>query len=370
MRFLQYSPIASQSAAASYTSSAIDMSQIYKMSAQVVASSGTVTGTLQLQVSDDPVVANNLFMDNVFTHWSNLGSAVSVSAAGTTLITQQDMCYRALRAVFTSTVAVSDVVTTIADTGEYSVNTITFDDFAGSTSGDYVVITDASGLTWAAALDKTGSAPAPTGAAWVAVNVARKVNVDISAATTADDVATAVKTALNLLVGFTDAITIGSVTSGAFDLTCEVMGPAAAPVPHNSNDSGAGSIVGASSTPGVLSNLNDTYFTIGNVAGTMFYVWNNVGGEGTDPMVAGMTGVEVTISAGDSADNVATAIDSAFSGVPGFTESVLADDVTLLRDSAGYAVPAEDSEDAPTGFTFVHTAPTSSITVNLFAYGV
>lgn len=101
MRFLPFSPINLQTANATITSSAIDMSQIFKMSAQVIIGTGTATGSLQLQVSNDHSTGAQQFGNQTFTHWSNLGSAVAISGAGSTLIAQQDMCYKALRAVYT-----------------------------------------------------------------------------------------------------------------------------------------------------------------------------------------------------------------------------------------------------------------------------
>lgn len=101
MRFLPFSPINSIVTSANITSSAIDMSQIFKMSAQVIVGTGSSTGSLQLQVSNDHSTGAQQFNNQTFTNWSNLGSAVSVSGSGSTLIAQQDMCYKALRAIYT-----------------------------------------------------------------------------------------------------------------------------------------------------------------------------------------------------------------------------------------------------------------------------
>lgn len=103
MRFLPNNIINSVVANATITSSPIDINQIIKMSAQVVVGSGTAGGSLQLQVSNDYTPAGAFFTNQVFTNWSNLGSAVTVTGAGATLIAQQDLCYRALRAIYTDT---------------------------------------------------------------------------------------------------------------------------------------------------------------------------------------------------------------------------------------------------------------------------
>ena len=85
---------------ANKNSSPIDVSQRIKISAQVIVPSGTITGSLQLQVSNDRAPGLNGF-GFVPTNWSNLGSAVALSTTGVNLIAQQDMCYAWLRAVFT-----------------------------------------------------------------------------------------------------------------------------------------------------------------------------------------------------------------------------------------------------------------------------
>jgi hypothetical protein len=115
MRFLNFNAINSASAAANTTSSPIDMNQIFKMSAQVSAPSGTLSVSVQLQVSNDSATGAQPFGAQTFTNWSNLGSAAALNAAGSVLIAQQDMCYRALRAVVTDTFNNVSTITTIGD---------------------------------------------------------------------------------------------------------------------------------------------------------------------------------------------------------------------------------------------------------------
>lgn len=102
MKYSNYSPINRQ-ANVSVSSNAVDIQQVVKMSAQVVAGVGNITGSLQAQVSNDDNVPMSSGKTPVPTNWSNLGSAIALSAAGITLIPQQDMCYRYLRFVFTDT---------------------------------------------------------------------------------------------------------------------------------------------------------------------------------------------------------------------------------------------------------------------------
>ena len=81
-------------------SAAIDLSQAYKMSVQiVVGGSGSITGTMQLQVSNDPW--DNGYQSFVPTNWTNLGSAVNIAAAPANyLISQIDVSYRWARLVY------------------------------------------------------------------------------------------------------------------------------------------------------------------------------------------------------------------------------------------------------------------------------
>lgn len=86
---------------ATITSGPIDMNQILKMSAQVIVGTGTASGSFQLQVSNDHSTGAQLFMNQTFTHWSNLGAAITITGTSSTLIAEQDMCYKALRALYT-----------------------------------------------------------------------------------------------------------------------------------------------------------------------------------------------------------------------------------------------------------------------------
>lgn len=136
--------------------------------------------------------------------------------------------------------------------GTKEVQTLTFPAKADATAGDYFVVTDTAGNTWAAALDKTGADPAPTGAIYTAVNAARKVNVDISGATTAAEVAAAVEAAFDALTGVTSVlVTDDSAADGTMTFTGVNAGNVATAQVKNADDSGAGSITQATTTPGV-----------------------------------------------------------------------------------------------------------------------
>lgn len=113
--------------------------------------------------------------------------------------------------------------------------------------------------------------------------------------------------------------------------------------------------------------LEDTYFDMNLIGYTFteaqYYVWFN-GGTGSDPAIAGKTGVEVTISSGDSAAVVAAAVKTAIDAadLPVFV-SVSGDDFTLENQVQGAVTTETDS--GSTGFTL--TAGTTGLSVELGA---
>lgn len=143
--------------------------------------------------------------------------------------------------------------------GVREVDQITFAAKASTTDGDYFVINDWTGVSWAVALDTTGGgANTPTGAAWVAVGASKKVYTDISSATSGTDVELLVATAINALTGFTAVITTADSTT---HLNCTAVnaGVVTAPTVYSkAGASGTGSITKAVTTPGTASTVNLT----------------------------------------------------------------------------------------------------------------
>lgn len=141
------------------------------------------------------------------------------------------------------------------NSGESEITTLTFPTKAGSTGGDYFVVYDTAGNGWAAALNKSGSDPAPTGAIWTALSAGRKVNVDISSATTGAQVEALVETAF-------DALTSNPFTTVAatadMAVTCTIRGNTTNFGVHSADDGGAGSITGVTTNQGVASDVNVT----------------------------------------------------------------------------------------------------------------
>lgn len=184
--------------------------------------------------------------------------SMAQSTAGETIDVTEAKTFHVTESITVTTPANKTCLTGVAE-----VQTLTFPAKAAATAGDYLVLEDTTGTKWAVAFDKTGSDTEPTGAIWVAIPAANKVFLDISATTDAPSVAAAVETAMNLLTGFSDVITLNDgAADGTMTATQAVRGPATNPVVKNADDSGAGSISGVQTTAGVASAIAVTANTI------------------------------------------------------------------------------------------------------------
>jgi hypothetical protein len=103
--------------------------------------------------------------------------------------------------------------------------------------------------------------------------------------------------------------------------------------------------------------LNDTYFDLNgfdpNLTEDPFYVWFNVNSAGTDPTIAGKTGIEVAVATDATAAEVATALKAAIDADTNNrfrAIEIVGDTVTIENRFIG-AVTAETDAGA-TGFTF------------------
>lgn len=104
----------------------------------------------------------------------------------------------------------------------------------------------------------------------------------------------------------------------------------------------------------VAGSLNNTYFLINSADDeTEYYVWFNVSGTGTDPLVANKTGIEVFINTNDSANIVAQKLTNTFNIYnSNFSATILANVVTVTNVLEGNTTDAVDFD---TGFTIVVT---------------
>ncbi len=117
----------------------------------------------------------------------------------------------------------------------------------------------------------------------------------------------------------------------------------------------------------VSGSLNSKYFLLNSAnAGTGYYVWMNVNSAGVDPLVAGRTGVPITVATNDSAATIGAAIQVAIDALALFIATGTTT-VTVTNSASGPFVAMSDGA-APTGFTFAITAGgTTTMSVNLFA---
>jgi len=100
---------------------------------------------------------------------------------------------------------------------------------------------------------------------------------------------------------------------------------------------------------------------------TRYLVWYEKGGVGTAPVVTGATAVKVTINNADTADQVASATNTAIDALADFSSTVSTNTVTITNAAVGDCTTVADSPTATaTTFTFARTTagtgPATAIT--------
>lgn len=102
--------------------------------------------------------------------------------------------------------------------------------------------------------------------------------------------------------------------------------------------------------------LNNKYFLLYKTGSAVrYYVWFNVNATGTDPALSGYTDIEVTLAANpQTADQVATAVQTAIDAHADFIATVSGKYVTITNATVGYAPPAHDAQASGSkcGFAF------------------
>lgn len=188
------------------------------------------------------------------------GLSIALTATGRYTITLEDPYNRFLGA-HVSLVCDLDNVAKTAITGRAARQTATFAAKAATTAGDHIVLTDTNGAKWAIALDTTGTAPEPTSAVWASIAAGKKVNVNISGATTGAQVAALVETAVDALSGFT-ALVVTTVSTADILFDHVYRAPVAAMASYKSDGTGAGSTVVAETILGLQTTVNLTANTV------------------------------------------------------------------------------------------------------------
>jgi len=238
-----------------------------------------------------------------------------------------------------SDVAEQTLVTVpLADTGTVEITTITFPAESAAAQGDYFTFENQAGDDFAVWLDVDDDATAPTGAAFTAATT--KIEADIATDDTNIEVAAAVVAAI--AASFTD-VTILDNTDGTVLFTQDLMGVTVNPVPHNTGDTGAGSITVSVGTAGVASTLLDTFFTISSASGD-FHVWSDINSEGTDPNPGGSTALTSTYAVGASVADIHTAHAAAIDGNAAFAAEVENGKIRVRNAATGDATNAVDGD--------------------------
>lgn len=248
-------------------------------------------------------------------------------------------------------------ITCLADAGVYESISATFAAFASVGQGDYFVIVNKAGSSFAVWLDKDANGTAPTGAAYVAAGT--KIKASIVTGNTAAQVAAAVVTAVGSSL---TNISVSNSGGGVLVFTQTKLGPVTDAASHNTGDTGAGSISIVKLAEGVASNRQNKKFAMQQGDGsTARYVWLNVGGEGVDPTGTG-TALEVAVSGGATATQMASALATAIAADSAFYAESSGADCYVWASTAGNAT---DASDVNTGFTFLVTAQGYDAEVNI-----
>ena len=153
-------------------------------------------------------------------------ASIAKTATGLYSLTLEDTYNRVMH-VAAQMHASADNVAKTCLSGVSQVDTVTFSDKATAVAGDFFVVTDTAGQLWAASIDTTGTDPVPSSAIYTAIPAGRKVHVDISGATTAANVCTAVNTPFAALTGIGTTTTVGSPSTDHFAITQVLRAPVA-----------------------------------------------------------------------------------------------------------------------------------------------
>lgn len=241
-------------------------------------------------------------------------------------------------------------VTCIADTGVREIANVTCPATSGAAQGDFILVTNVAGTVYAVWLDIDANGTEPNGAIYTAANT--KIEVDIVTGDTAAQVAGKVFTAVD---GNITNVTVTNQGSGVLRFSQDKIGAVANVAVYDETEGGTSGFTLGSITAGANSNLQNTYFQLKNGAASDFFVWMNVGAEGSEPGGTG-TAIEVTVSPSDTAAAVALAVATAINANGNFSayrENSTDAYLRIVADDA--AANVTDTVDVDTGFSFSTT---------------
>lgn len=130
-------------------------------------------------------------------------------------------------------------------------------------------------------------------------------------------------------------------------------------------DTGAKEVTDIACVADVAGSLNSTYWTFFTASNAIkYYVWYNVDSAGVNPNVPAATGIEVALTAGDSATDVASATLSAIDGSGAAVgTTILTNHVGLTNNLTGVTTDASNGAASP-GFTIGVTTQGAASNLN------
>lgn len=242
---------------------------------------------------------NNLLLDMINADGTVTNVVNSVTALAITTTTLDDV----VKALKETTILTFGAITAPV----YEKNVVTFAAFAATGQGDYFHIVNSSGTKFAIWFDKDANGTAPTGALYEAAD--HQIEVDIVTGDSAIVIAGKFKTAVELNADWDGFETIVDNGDGTLDIVSSVYGNLTNATPHNTGDTGAGSI-STVITAGVSNKQGDSVsFPLQDAS--VHTLWLDVDADGTVPNNIYYTGADDTVmlsvATADTAADVATA---------------------------------------------------------------
>lgn len=164
--------------------------------------------------------------------------------------------------------------------GTAEVTVVTIPATAGATQGDYVILYNKAGDSFAAWLDIDADGTEPSGPLYLATDY--QIQCGIATGDTAAQAAAKVIAAVEADSNWTGFDTIVDNADGTFDLTASALGDTEDAVPHNAAESGAGSI-----SVSITDGTGDYSVTIASEGGLAPYTYEL--DSTSDVLVAGLT---------------------------------------------------------------------------------
>lgn len=163
------------------------------------------------------------------------------------------------------------------------------------------------------------------------------------------------------VIGGLGTQTFNVVTTGSYTCSFKSFIPylaAGSPAQTTVEANNAQTITVTGDTSGSLNNTYFTFYTSGNAYG--YYVWYNINSAGTDPAVAGLTGIQVAAATSANSSTIGSATRTAIAAaVPYVTVTGTTSGVIITQKYAGSCTAAADSATA-TSFTFATSSPVGS----------